>query len=172
MISGILRLWELDRVTVDDLTAKRFLNRKDIAIDEDLTQGIYFLAGCPCSWAEVDTKRKIARWRWLRYVAHPYPERNELPDFDQRFHMAICLGEDPTLPEEFVGISGCPIWKLSNLPVADDWSPEHAKIVAVQTCVYRDRPLKAIRGTKWRYVLSVLTDMHPEIGQVFKLWWP
>jgi hypothetical protein len=165
-------LWELDALTIKSLTNKRFLNRHGISLTEDLTKGIYFLAGSPSIWARADSETKTGHWKWLRYVAHPYPERNELPNFDERFHMAICLGDDPTLPAELRGISGCPIWKLSDFPVADDWKPTEARLVAVQTCVYSDRPLKAIRGTKWRYVLPVLIEMHPEIRDIFNLWFP
>jgi hypothetical protein len=165
-------LWELDRRTVDALTTKRFLSRANISLTQDLAKGVYFLAGCPCSWAHADSAAKSAHWKWLRYTAHPYPEWAELPNFDQRFHIALCLGDGPALPTAMQGISGCPIWKLSDLPVAEDWTPEQAQIVAVQTHVYTDRALKAIRGTKWRYVLQVLVDMHPDIREVFKLWIP
>jgi hypothetical protein len=57
-------IWELDRRTVDALTTKGFLNRQNISIDEDLTDGVYFLAGCPCAWAEADTASRNVRWKW------------------------------------------------------------------------------------------------------------
>ena len=105
-------------------------------------------------------------------MAHPYPEWLDLPNFDERFHVALCWGDDPELPKLMKGISGCAIWKLSDLPVADDWSPEKARIVAVQTSVYGDRRLKAIRGTQWKWVLQVLINMHPDLREIFKVFIP
>ena len=166
-------IWELDPHVVDALTTKRFLNRSSISITDDLTTGAYLVAGFPCSLAQADSAARSVRWRWLRYCTHPYPERDTLPDtFDERFHMALCLGDDPQLPTQLKGISGCAIWRLSDTPVKEDWSVEEAKVVAVETCVYEGRTLKAIRGTKWQCVVSVLADMHPEIRESFNLWLP
>ncbi len=164
-------LWELDRHTVDALTTKRFLNRANISITEDLTTGVYFLAGCPCSWAQTDAATDSTRWRWLRYIAHPYREKEMLPNFDERFHMALGLGEDPQMPE-LEGISGCSIWKLSDLPLKEDWNVGQVRVVAVETCYPARRTHKAIRGTKWQFVVKVLATMHPEIWEAFKLWLP
>jgi hypothetical protein len=86
--------------------------------------------------------------------------------------MALCLGDDPQLPAQLQGISGCAIWRFSDVPVKEDWSVDEAKVVAVETCVYAERALKAIRGTKWRWVAKVLADMHPEIRESFRLWLP
>ena len=143
-------VWELDRHVVDGLTTKSFLNRASISLTDDLTTGAYLVAGFPCSWAKADSATRSLRWRWLRYSAHPYPERDTLPNFDERFHMALCLGDDPQLPAQLEGISGCAIWRLSDVPVKEDWSVDEAKVVAVETCVYAERTLKAIRGTKWQ----------------------
>lgn len=164
-------LWELDRLTFDALTSKRFLNRHNISITDNLTTGAYFLAGCPCLWAQADSITRSARWKWLRYIAHPYPETDQMPNFDERFHVALCLGDDSQLPPRLAGISGCSIWKLANLPVSEDWNVNQAKVVAVQTHVHTKKP-RAICGTKWRYVLPLLMDMHPEIREAFKLWLP
>ena len=165
-------LWELDRHVVDALTTKSFLNRASISITDDLTTGAYLVAGFPCSWARADAATRSLRWKWLRYIAHPYPERDTLPNFDEQFHMALCLGDDPQLPAQLEGISGCAIWRLSDVPVKKDWSVDEAKVVAVETCVYTERTYKAIRGTKWQWVVKVLADMHPEIRELFKLWLP
>ena len=166
-------IWELDRHVVDALTTKSFLNRAKISITDDLTTGAYLVAGFPCSWASADLATRSARWRWLRYCTHPYPERNTLPDtFDERFHMALCLGDDPQLPAQLEGISGCAIWRLSDTSVKEGWSVDEAKVVAVETCVYAERALKAIRGTKWRWVAKVLADMHSDIRESFRLWLP
>ena len=100
----------------------------------------------------------------------PVSERDTLPEtFDQSYHIALCLGDDPQLPAQLEGISGCAIWELSDVPVKEDWSVDEAKVVAVETSVYPDRKYKAIRGTKWRWVAMVLADMHPEIRESFKL---
>lgn len=165
-------LWELDRHVVDALTTKSFLNRTSISLTADLTTGAYLVAGCPCSWAQANAETKSLRWRWLRYIAHSYPEKDTLRNFDERFHVALCLGDDPQLPERLEGISGCAIWKLSDVPVKEDWSVDKAKVVAVETSVYPDRAHKAIRGTKWQCVVPALAAMHPEIRESFKLWLP
>ena len=164
--------WELDRETVGALTTKRFLNRASISITDDLTNGVYFLAGFPCAWAKVDAAKRSLDYRWLQYIAYPYPERDTLPNFDDRFHMAICLGDDPQLPAQMKGISGCAIWKLTDLPVTENWNVDEAKVVAVQTCAYTERTYKAIRGTKWQLVVKMLAENYPEIREAFKLWLP
>jgi hypothetical protein len=165
-------LWELDRKAVDALTTKRFLNRASISITDDLTNGVYFLAGIPCSWTHANSAAKSMNLRWFRYITHPYPEWDTLPNFDDRFQMALCLGDDPQLPAQMEGISGCAIWKLTDSPLDTEWNVDNAKVVAIQTCVYSDRTHKAIRGTKWQWVIPVLTDMHPEIRDAFNLWLP
>jgi hypothetical protein len=71
-------LWELDKQTVDALTNKQFLNRKNISITADFTSGAFFLAGCPCSWATADVQTKSAYWKWIRYISHPFPETKKL----------------------------------------------------------------------------------------------
>lgn len=163
-------LWELDRCTVDALTTKRFLNRKSISLSADFTDGVFFLAGCPCSWAKADAEAKCAYWKWIRYISHPFLETKELPKFDDRFQMALRLGsENPQLPDSLIGISGCSIWRLSDVPVKENWDVSEARIVAVQTHTYT----KAICGTKWQWVVSILADMVPEITEAFnKLWLP
>jgi hypothetical protein len=166
-------LWELDRHTVDALTTKSFLNRRSISLTEDLSTGVFFLAGVPCSWATADATARSLNLKMLRYIAHPYPEKDTLPNYDEKFHMALCLGENLLLPGQLNGISGCSIWKLSDTPVMEDWSPDEAKVIAIETCVYtKQRDFKAIRGTKWQWVVSVLSNMHPEIRESFKLWLP
>jgi hypothetical protein len=163
-------LWELDQLTVGGLTNKRFLNRSSISLNANLTDGVFLLAGYPCSWASADVEAKSAYWKWMRYISHPFPDTVELPNFDERFHMALFKGsENPQLPDNLVGISGCSIWRLSDVPVKESWDVSEARIVAVQTCVYH----QAIRGTKWQCVVPVLTNMVPEIEEAFKkLWLP
>lgn len=164
-------LWELHRQTIDRLTAKKFLNRRSISITDDVTSGVFFLAGPPCSWAKADTMCQSITQKWFRYITHPYPEKDRLANFHERFHVALCLGDDQQSPAELKGISGCPIWKLADLPIPEDWDVNQVRVVAIQTCVYRKRP-RAICGTKWQYVLPILVKMHPEIREAFKLWLP
>ncbi len=165
-------IWELDRHVVEALTSKRFLNRASISITDNLTTGVYLLAGFPCESAHADSARRSAKWQSLRYLTRPYREKDTLPNFDQRSHMALCLDDAPQLPAKLEGISGCAIWRLSDVSVKDDWSVNEARVVAIETCVYTERNPKAIRGTKWQWVAAVLADMHPEIKEGFKLWLP
>ena len=164
-----IALWELDHHVVESLTTKSFLNRARISTNVDLTTGAYLVAGFPCCRAQADSMARSAHWRWLRYITHLYPERDTLPNFDGRFHLALCLGDDHQLPAKLAGISGCAIWRLSDEPVAKDWNADEARVVAVQTCVYTQRAYKAIRGTKWSCVIHALGDMHPEIRESLNL---
>lgn len=164
--------WQLDRKTVDSLTNKVFLNRKSISITDDLTSGVYYLAGVPGTWSQVNMEARCATWKWFRYIAHPLSATTELTNFDQRFHLALCLSHGEGLPTDYHGISGCPIWKLADLPVGDAWDVSQARIVAIQTCVYEQCEPRAIRGTRWQCAVSVLREMHPEIWDGFNLWLP
>jgi hypothetical protein len=167
-----IAIWELHHQTVDLLSKKSFLTRKQISITAELTRGAYFLAGFPCDWAEVNAADRSLRLVMLPYIAHPYDEPKSLPDFDTRFHMALYLNRDSPMPAKLQGISGCSIWKLTDLPVTDDWKPENARVVAVQTCVYAERDPAALRATRWRWLLPMLTTKRPEIRDAFKLWLP
>ena len=73
------------------------------------------------------------------------------------------------MPTRLDGISGCSIWKLSDLPLKEDWSVEQVRVVAVETCNSAPRTHRAVRGTKWQCVVKVLASMHPEIWEAFKL---
>ncbi len=162
-------IWEIDRFTVDALTKKSFLNRTSISITEDLTRGVYFLAGFPCVWATKDAANQAMNFRILRYIAHPCDETGSLPNFDKQYHMALWLKQDSPMPNDFRGISGCSIWKLTDFP-NDKWKVDDARIVAVQTCVYPDSGI--LRGTKWEYVIHVIVHKHSDIRDIFKLWLP
>ena len=130
-----IALWELDRHTVDALTNKRFLNCANISHHRRPHQGRLPSRGVSLLWSEADAATRSMRWRWLRYIASPYPERETLPNFDERVHMARSLREDPQMPTRLEGISGCSIWKLSDVPLREDWNVEQVRVVAVETCI-------------------------------------
>jgi hypothetical protein len=162
-------IWELEPRTVELLTEKQFLNRKDISLG-DLSDGLYFLAVCPCTWTDTDIEARSVKYKWFKFAARPSLDSSQLPVFDTRFHLALNVSEQAVLPTNLEGISGTSIWKLSDWPVPDDWSPDKARVVAVQTCVFTHRPPKAIRGTKWDRVIDVLIRNKPEIREGFGLW--
>jgi hypothetical protein len=164
-------LWELGSRSIQKLTNKAFLNRSSIDIGANLSTGVFFLAGCPRCWSQVDYATRSFSWTWLTYLAQPYAKPESLAHFDERFHMALRLADDAQLPTDLKGISGCAIWKVADYPIRDDWSVEQARVVAIQTCVLKETP-KAIRGTKWACVLPVLARMHPDIREIFRLWLP
>lgn len=162
-----IALWELHDDTIAQLTNKRFLNRQDISITQDVSDGLYFFAGAPCSWATVDKEARSVTFKWIKYSARIRVNNSDLPHFHERFQIAICCDGDSELPR-LVGISGCPIWKLCDFPIPDNWQPDDARIVAIETHTYGDPPT-AICGTKWENVVRVLGNRYPELREGFRL---
>jgi hypothetical protein len=166
-------VWKLHPIVVKALTNKSFVNKSSISITADLTKGVYYLAGYPCSWSKSERASKVLHLRPLHYIAHPRHENSDLPGFIPRLHFALHIDPaGPTMPPKFKGISGCSIWKLSDEPASNSWSPSQAKIVAIQTAVHTKRGRDAVQGTKWRYVLYPLMDMAPEIRESLNVWIP
>jgi hypothetical protein len=71
-------------------------------------------------------------------------------------------GSPTTLPKSLGGISGSSIWLgSSERHLMDDWTPELAKVVGVQTKVYTER--RVAQGTRWAGVALLLWENLPEL---------
>jgi hypothetical protein len=66
------------------------------------------------------------------------------------------------------GMSGGGIWRLGNpnLPLMS-WRPDHARLVGVQTSVYKDAA--AIKVTKWSRVMELLAGAFPDLRNALVL---
>lgn len=163
-------VWQLHDDTVCRLKGKSFANRTDMSISENLTSGVYFLVGFPCEWGQFDNEKRTFFSEPLPCIAGAHPQAIDAHVFDPRFHMAMELDLPTPHPTSLEGISGCSIWKLSDGPLSDDWDPNRAKIVAVQTGVLPDSGF--IKATQWQHVLPVLMQVAPEARPGLNLYVP
>ena len=163
-------LWNLGEKTYSKLSNKAFLNRSHISITAELTTGLYFLVGFPCSWATCDLVNRSFFFKAFRYIAEPLLVTETLPEYNPRLHMALRLHMSGVESFQLQGISGCSIWKLSDLPVNATWNANQARIVAVQTGVFSRSA--AIKGTKWQHVVTLLSQFAPELIPSLRLWLP
>jgi hypothetical protein len=109
----------------------------------------------------------------FQYIAWPYESSGTIPEFNPRLHIALNLGYSGDGPPSYKGISGCAIWKISaGDTISDDWTPDQAKVVAVQTGVFTEREKPAIKGTKLQFILPGLNMLIPDFRPALNLWLP
>jgi hypothetical protein len=155
------------------LTNKSFLNRTQMSITANLSSGVYFLAGYPSEWADCKPAAREFTLSRFQYIAWPYREHATIREFNPTLHIGLNLGYAGVGPTSLRGISGCAIWKISaSDTIGEDWSPDQVKVVGVQTGVYTERKLPAIKGTKWQHVVRALNNLIPEFRPALNLWLP
>ncbi len=161
-----LVVWRLDEETVSALSRRQFLRRDVIDADADLTEGTYFLLGYPSEWSLMD-EHAIVQVSGGGFCAHSVDSSSHnLENFNSRYHILLegrVALSDGRSARSLSGISGASIWKTNYVSGSkSQWSPNDAHIVAVQTCVYRNKHL--VRGTIWKAVFTMIADRYPELA--------
>jgi hypothetical protein len=164
----------LDQSLVEGLKDKKYLTLPRIEFRNDLGDGWFFLRGFPSvdSYTSKDLlamTQKAFNYRTSRHRGRT----SSLAGYEPDVHLLLDMGGEtrfaddltPTeLPKSLGGISGSSIWLgYSERDFAGEWTPDRAKVVAVQTCVYTDN--KVIRGTRWAGVAVVIWDNFPELHE-------
>lgn len=173
-----------DRV-VEKLIGCTFLTMNDVSLTTDLSQGIFTLFGYPAIWVKDDGEiMDLKRFQFTSYAFEGDP--SVLDGFDGRFHFLVNgqlieLTEDDgtqvqfkkqdgspaRFPKDLGGISGCPVWKIADLPAIRCGEPgEGPRLVGVQTGVYS----ACMKATRWAVVNGLIVNRYPELKPVLSMW--
>lgn len=172
---------KLDDKTVEGLLPGcRFLHLFDVETGDNLPPtDWYYTHGYPSCWAGTGPKRE--EHLTCASVLYVGPTDN-LGGYDPTNHLLIEWytsgnrrfdGRPGEFPSDFGGISGSSVWRThATRNNRRTWSPEMAKVVAVQTGKYPQRtyvrngieseviPIQAVR---WRALLKTLWEEYPEL---------
>lgn len=173
------------------LRSWRFLRLHEIEfIDGSLPHDWYYVFGYPKCWQMSVSSRE----QFLAYGSVLYAGPTGLfSDYDEKNHILVEVytqdnarfdGQPGELPESFAGISGSPMWRSHATPdTMGNWSPEMAKVVAVQTGVYgneraisyrrkgemAEMKVKIVKGVRWSSVIDALWQGFPELRPAIRL---
>ncbi len=173
-----LAIIELDDQEVEHLSGFKFIRLIDV-MTNDFGPDLYFVTGFPSAYTP-ETNDQNQKLYLKRFYCFSYPtaKTSHLENFDAKYHIAlhgkhedaVPLGDsEPLPPTTLRGISGCGIWKTNAIAVPRDaWTPDHAKLAAVQTCEYRS----AIRGTNWLGIATMIYQRFPELRAALGLLLP
>lgn len=175
-----LTIWELDKEVVEFLADYDFVNLLDVDTSEVFGPDLYCVCGFP---AELSTDGNVdgtpIGFTPHYFLSYPYQgDVSQLPEYDSGCHLllhgqpsdAVAIVGSGNLPK-LNGISGCSIWKTNYLAIGpEDWTPAHAKIVAVETGVYRVE--KAIKATIWKSVATLIYKAFEDLRPALTLHWP
>ena len=167
----------LDAAVVAGLSSRRFLSLSDVEFRKDLGEGWYFIHGYPfvTSYTSKDlltTLQTDFTYRTGVYGGSTAGFRN----YDPRRHLLLASGGEcrfaddvspAEMPPSLGGISGCSMWLgFSERHYMDEWTPNMAKVVGVQTKVYLER--KVIQGTRWAGVAAVIWMNYPRLHKALE----
>jgi hypothetical protein len=169
---------ELDPEIILHLGDLTYIRLIDVAFDQHYGEDIYCVAGFPtCLATELKEGQPSGQFTRLYCLTYPLKDPSTLSGYLATHHIvleakkskAVSIGEmEIPMPSDFGGFSGCSIWKtnFANTP-REKWTPDCAKIVAVQTSVYRTT--EAIKGTTWKAVAAMICKAYPELRPSFNL---
>jgi hypothetical protein len=168
----------MERSTAEALSGRRFLRFSDVELVEgEPSLGLYLVFGYPTRMLVCNAEIRRACTRAITFRTELYDGRtgnlaNYYPDRD-----ILVWGNEPGRttsygiptdePASLRGISGCSIWLVHRVrDPMEQWEPDDAKIVAVETAVYGGN--KIIRGTYWtavaRFIWEYIRALRGPIG--------
>jgi hypothetical protein len=176
--------------SVRRLAGKRFLRHHDIDFSEPSPTGVYSIFGFPTVWSRSASGTSDSlELKPMQYTTYAYDrETDEFDEFQPRFHLLLegrddfvtltdgssaefksIDGQPASFPGDLGGISGCSVWHIGDLKIPiGQWGKLTPRIVAVQTSVYRKN--KAIKGTRWVAVTTLISEAFPELRPAINLW--
>lgn len=157
----------IDKSVSAGISNERWFGLSDVDLRADVGDGWFFVSGFPVANGHAHfsfSSLNTFQWSWKYRTSLYQGPTNVLEHYNAEAHILLDNSGEPrhvhdsspaVRPSTLRGISGSSIWLgFSEQHVMDDWSPDMAKIVAVETCVYEN----AIRGTRWIAVAKVLWD--------------
>ena len=163
---------QLDEKIVAGLADRRFLTLADVDLRPDLGNGWYFLHGYPFTNAHTSKDLLTTLQTDFTYRTGLYGgSTSGFRSYDPGLHILVGydgetrLADDGSLadfPKSLGGISGSSVWLgFSERHFMDDWNPDLAKVVAVETLVY---PVKRVaQATRWTGVAMLLWKNVPKL---------
>ena len=170
---------------VEKLQGSTYLTMNDICFTSDLSQGVFTLFGFPAIWVKDDGERmNLERFQ---FTSHAFEgDSSLLSGYTSNIHFLINGqligiterdgsqaqfskhdGSPAQFPKDLRGISGCPVWKIADLPALRRREKgQSARVVGVQTCGYPD----CIRATRWAVVNGLIVQRYPELWPVLSMW--
>lgn len=145
--------------------------------------------GFPHLWSTRSTDQQpIMTSKAFQFTTDLYSgPTSDLSNYSDRFHLLLnasnehlydekgsparfqTLGGQPaSFPSDIRGISGCSVWTIGDSkkpPI--EWDSDQARLIAVQTGVYRQR--QVIKSTRWIAVSTLLYEAFPELRGAMSL---
>jgi hypothetical protein len=178
---GVVPLTNEQASRLEDCTFLRF---DDVSFSPLNKNSFVAIFGFPYIWTTRTTeKQSVMKSKALQFITYLYTgPTSELNNYSERFHLLLNgYSEDvcdekgtparlqPALfPSDLAGISGCSVWSIgdSNKPLAE-WTAEQAKLIAVQTGLYRSKQI--IKATRWIAVSTLIHEAFPELRGAMNL---
>jgi hypothetical protein len=157
----------------ESLPTRKFL--RVCETDRTLRQpddGWYVVHGYPTCWSIVEVEKESAISRPYTRITRLYQGRTvSFDEYDCRRHVLLDHTNVSTLaptslksdqPDGVHGISGCSIWQVfRDGDSIDSWIPEKARIIGVETGVFKDG--RIVKGTRWAFVYHIIYTCFPEL---------
>jgi hypothetical protein len=170
--------WRLDDDDVASLGDASFLNSYHFDCPIRRCEETFFAFGFPTRWVEPDPEPRKLNLTPLAYVTQPFQGRTTgfvgnplFEDYSSDIHLLLnsshtksrgLQGNRFSLPEKFFGMSGCALWNVNPRGIDwAQWTPEHAKIAAIQTGALRQHNI--IKGTRIGVIGALLSHRYPEL---------
>lgn len=178
----------LSEPAVARLSGAAFLRLSDVSFDSFSNHRFFALFGFPQIWATPSDKPSDEmKFKALQFSTFKYSGTTSgLQGYDPTVHLLLDAQDErvfdesgadmefrlrqgirASFPGDLEGISGCSVWKLGSEASVHDWKPEDARLVAVQTGVYRER--KVIKATRWAAVTTLIHQAYPELRPALAL---
>lgn len=180
-----LAICELNQDVIDHLGDRTYVRLLDVLVQDDNSEDLYCVAGYPTELATdwqsgPPGKPPMILTKWS-FTTALYHDPSTLLRYNQNDHIVlqssgsyIPLDDSGVpMPKELGGISGCSIWKTNLAALGEKWTPNSAKIVGVQTGVYKkNNTIFAIKGTVWKAAAKLICEAYPDLRPVFGLYLP
>jgi hypothetical protein len=141
----------------------------------------YFLAGFPCEWNPAILNTGSVPCEYFALLTRAYKGKLNTSTYDLRFHLLLGVSRSTTkqlqgnsrqLPDSLVGISGASVWVTHHERNHGQlWTPEHARVVAVETRVYGDAH-EVVRATHIGAILRLVFDVYTDLRPVLRFHMP
>jgi len=179
----------LSDAVVDKLGDYSFTGLHNVSLHETVAKGVFCLHGYPAVLSPGGDDANIdLALRPFEFKTYGYEGPTAaFPRYEPSLHLLLSA-KDSDCTEfngepfkfrtwggpgarwlDFEGLSGCAVWAIGSTSKApEEWKRDDAKIVAVETGVFRQA--EAIKTTRWIGVISILCKAFPELKPAISLW--
>lgn len=178
-----IALYPLTQSQTERFHHRAFIRIADASFAVDLSRGFFVVSGFPSIWT-TDSRHaeETLKLRMLQYSTYACNrDAAALQGYDARHHLLLeaspeqlfdvtgssmqfrtLNGYAAQMPQDLRGISGCSVWMIGSLDIpCENWRPEQAKLVAVETGVFSGH--STIKVTRWNAVTTLLYAAFPDL---------